>query len=157
MRSKPSPNIISEAALGVLLPAFAPIAPRHPAALRKRVMARVQRAVAHAKLIETIPAGDGDWAELLPKVHGKRVYTDGVAESWLIRLEPGAHAPAHDHPAAEECIVLQGSVRYLGGSTLNAGDYEVVQPGFHHTELVSDTGALVFLRYAAPLNQYVAI
>ncbi|MBL8525242.1 MAG: cupin domain-containing protein [Betaproteobacteria bacterium] len=157
MRKKSSLDVIPEATLGLLLPSLAPIAPRDPAALRQQVMARVQREAAHAQLIQTIPAGDGDWAELLPKVHGKRVYTDGVAESWLIRLDAGARAPAHDHPASEECIVLQGSVRYLGGSTLNAGDYEVVQPGFHHTELVSDTGALVFLRYAAPLNQYVAI
>jgi hypothetical protein len=33
----------------------------------------------------------------------------------------------------------------------------VVQPGAHHTELVSDTGALVFLRYALPLDRYIKL
>lgn len=157
MRKKSLPVVVSDAALEAVLPALSPIAPRRPATLRARIMTRVERDAINAQLIQTIPANDEGWSELVPKVHGKRVYTDGTAESWLIRLEAGARAPAHDHPASEECIVLQGSVRYIGGSTLNAGDYEVVQPGFHHTELVSDTGALVFLRYAAPLNQYVAI
>jgi len=157
MRRKSSVNVIADAALEALLPVLKPIAPRRGKALRARVMARVARDAMDAQLIQTIPAGDEGWAELIPKVHGKRVYTDGVAESWLIRLEAGARAPAHDHPAPEECIVLSGSVRYVGGSTLHAGDYEVVQPGFHHTELVSDAGALVFLRYGAPLNQYVPI
>jgi anti-sigma factor ChrR (cupin superfamily) len=157
MRKKPPTTVISDAALEGLLSALKPITPRRGKALRARIMARVERDAMEAQLIQTIPAGDEGWSELIPKVHGKRVYTDGVAESWLIRLEAGASAPAHDHPAPEECIVLSGSVRYVGGSTLHAGDYEVVQPGFHHTELVSDTGALVFLRYGAPLNQYVAI
>ena len=38
-----------------------------------------------------------------------------------------ARVLAHDHPAGEECIVPEGEVRYLGGSTLRAGDYEVAQ------------------------------
>ena len=28
----------------------------------------------------------------------------------MIRLEPGAWAPAHEHPADEECLVLEGLV-----------------------------------------------
>jgi anti-sigma factor ChrR (cupin superfamily) len=157
MRKKVFTAVIPDIALKALLTTLSPIAPRRPATLRARIMTRAEQEAINAQLIQTIPAGDEGWSELIPKVHGKRVYTDGTAESWLIRLEAGARAPAHDHPASEECIVLQGSVRYIGGSILHAGDYEVVQPGFHHTELVSDTGALVFLRYAAPLNQYVAI
>ena len=94
---------------------------------------------------------------MLPKVRAKLLYTDGTAQSYLVRLEPGARAPAHDHPASEECIVLEGEVRYLGGSTLRAGDYEVAHQGAHHTELVSDTGALVFLRYALPLENYIQL
>jgi quercetin dioxygenase-like cupin family protein len=105
----------------------------------------------------TIPAADDGWAELLPKVHAKLVYTDGTAQSYLVRLEPGARAPAHDHPGDEECVVLEGEVRYLGGSTLRAGDYECAPRGAHHTDLVSETGALVFLRYARPLGEYVRL
>ena len=135
-----------ERAFEELLLALKPVVPA--AALRANVLARVaHEAEADAmqgRAIVTVPASDDGWAELAPKVRGKRVFTDGVAESWLIRLAAGAHAPSHDHPAAEECLVLEGSIRYLDGSTLHAGDYEMVRPGAHHSELVSDTGASVF-------------
>jgi hypothetical protein len=140
-------------AIEALLLALAPIEPPGNAGLKRRVISRA----ASDTLMHTVAASDEGWAELIPKIHAKRVFTDGTAESWLVRLEAGARAPAHDHPGMEECVVLEGSVRYIGGSTLNAGDYEAVLPGAHHTELVSDTGALVFLRYAVPLDRYLQL
>ena len=130
----------------------------HKAALKQRVLSRIAvpaPAAARKPAIITIPASDEGWFEAIPKIHIKQVYTDGTAESYLVRLEPGARAPAHDHPGDEECVVLEGSVRYIGGSTLNAGDYEAVLAGARHSELVSDTGALVYLRYSQPLAGYL--
>ena len=95
------------------------------------------------------------WAEMLPGVHARLLQQVGTAQSWLVRLEPGARAPAHDHPDAEECVVLEGELQYIGGARLRAGDYQIAQRGAHHTELVSDVGALVFLRYAQPLENYL--
>lgn len=97
--------------------------------------------------------GDG-WVELLPKAHAKLLFTDGEAESYMIRLEPGAWAPAHEHPADEECLVLEGSL-WQGDVFLSAGDFHVARPGMKHGELRTDTGALVFIRYAKPLAQYI--
>lgn len=155
-KKQPAANL--ERAFGALLSGLKPVKP--PRALRAQVLANiahdVQARALQCRAILTVPASDEGWQDLLPKVRGKRVYTDGMAESWLIRLESGAHAPAHDHPGAEECLVLEGSIRYLRGSTLHAGDYEVVQPGAHHSDLVSDAGALVFLRYAQPLDRYIS-
>ncbi|MBL8519883.1 MAG: cupin domain-containing protein [Betaproteobacteria bacterium] len=151
---RPTP-VLPDSLLLALLDGLKPIAPRRD--LRQAVRDAVARDAARGAFITTVPMSGDGWTELIPKVHAKMVHTDGVAQSWLVRLEPGARAPAHDHPAPEECIVLEGSVRYLGGSTLNAGDYEVVQPGHHHTELVSDHGALVFLRYQLPLDRYLAL
>lgn len=152
----PAP-IRQERAFEELLLALTPVVPA--AALRGRVLARVahdaETDAMQGRAIVTVPASNAGWTDLAPKVRGKRVYTDGVAESWLIRLEAGAHAPSHDHPAAEECLVLEGAIRYLEGSTLHAGDYEMVRAGAHHSELVSDTGALLFLRYAQPLANYI--
>jgi quercetin dioxygenase-like cupin family protein len=147
-------TVLPEAIVAALCAAAAPAhpSPDRAAALRARVLAR-----AAAPGFVTIPASADGWVEVLPKVHAKLLHTDGTAQSYLVRLEPGARAPAHDHPAGEECIVLEGEVRYLGGSTLRAGDYEVAHKGAHHTELVSDTGALVFLRYALPLENYVKL
>ena len=97
--------------------------------------------------------GDG-WVEMLPKAHARLLYTDGEAESYMIRLEPGAWAPAHDHPADEECLVLEGSL-WQGDVFLTAGDFHVARPGDHHGDLRTDTGALVFIRYGKPLSQYL--
>ena len=94
------------------------------------------------------------WVELLPKAHAKLLFTDGVAESYMIRLEPGAWAPAHEHPADEECLVLAGTL-WQGDVFLKAGDFHVARPGMKHGELRTETGALVFIRYGKPLNQYL--
>ena len=94
------------------------------------------------------------WIELLPKAHAKLLFTDGAAESYMIRLEPGAWAPAHEHPADEECLVLEGSL-WQGDIYLKAGDFHVARPGVKHGELRTDTGALVFIRYGRPLGEYL--
>ena len=156
---------VPSAALDALLLQVKPVAPKkgRSAALKQRIVARISApgapapAAARKPAIITIPASDEGWFEAIPKIHIKQVYTDGTAESYLVRLEPGARAPAHDHPGDEECVVLEGSVRYIGGSTLNAGDYEAVLAGARHSELVSDTGALVYLRYSQPLAGYLQL
>lgn len=162
--SRSAPVALGEGRDGVLEALLLDLAPRKPVpkagtALKRRILARAGAPEATSPVpgIITVPASDEGWIEALPKIRIKRVYTDGTAESYLVRLEAGARAPAHDHPGDEECIVLEGSVRYAGGSTLNAGDYEAVLAGAHHTELISDTGALVFLRYAQPLAGYLKL
>ena len=99
---------------------------------------------------------DEGWVELLPKAHAKLLFTDGIAESYMIRLEPGAWAPAHEHPADEECLVLEGAL-WQGDVFLKAGDFHVARPGMKHGELGTDTGALVFIRYARPLGEYIRL
>jgi quercetin dioxygenase-like cupin family protein len=105
----------------------------------------------------TVRGGKEGWVELLPKIHAKLLATDGTAESYLVRLEPGARAPAHGHPDFEECVVLEGSIEYVGAERLQAGDYQAMRKGTHHPELVSETGALVFLRYARPVAEYIGL
>jgi hypothetical protein len=146
------PPVLPPELAAALAQALAPVElpPGRRSALRERVLQR-----ARAPRMITISADDAGWSEVMPKVHAKLVYTDGTAQSYLVRLEPGARTPAHDHPDVEECIVLEGEIRYLGGSTLRAGDYECARRGAHHSELVSETGALLFLRYARPLDQYI--
>jgi quercetin dioxygenase-like cupin family protein len=148
---------------GLLLTAMpVKLAAGRKAALKNRILAgaapkAAARPRARNPAIITVPASDQGWVEAMPKIHIKQVYTDGIAESYLVRLDPGARAPAHGHPGDEECVVLEGSIRYIGGSTLNAGDYEAVLAGGRHAELVSDSGALVYLRYSQPLAGYLQL
>lgn len=155
--AKTPENDLQTVVFDAILAALAPIQPVRAAAIGERVLARVREDAAAGRAVSAAVAEVGEWQDLLPLVRGKRVFTDGMAESWMFRLEPGARAPAHDHPGREECVVLEGSISYVGGSTLKAGDYEVMQPGVPHPELVSDTGALLFLRYALPLNRYIQL
>ncbi len=44
------------------------------------------------------------------------------APSILLKFEPGAKYPVHNHPGGEEVFVLEGQVKF-GNKNLSAGDY----------------------------------
>ena len=62
--------------------------------------------------------------------------------SSLVRFDPGARFPAHDHPAGEEVFVLEGEVQ-IGRHRLKAGDYLYAPPGVKHA--ASSERGCVFL------------
>ncbi len=131
--------------------------PARSAAIKARLFARVgdgrkQRAAAP---LVTVRADEG-WRELMPKIFAKRVYTDGWAESYLVRMEPGCCAPPHDHPEDEECAVLEGELM-IGDIRLRAGDFHIAHRGSSHGATTTATGALVMLRYAAPLSHFMTV
>jgi quercetin dioxygenase-like cupin family protein len=89
------------------------------------------------------------WVQLSKRMQVKVLNDDGVHLSWLLKLLPGGSLPAHDHAdGAEECMVLEGSLR-LNGELFKAGDYQIALPGSVHHEVASDEGSLVFLRSPA--------
>ena len=53
------------------------------------------------------------------------------APTFLLKFEPGATYPAHDHPAGEEVFVLEGEVTF-GKHHLQAGDYLYTPPSGKH-------------------------
>jgi quercetin dioxygenase-like cupin family protein len=64
--------------------------------------------------------------------------------TFMLRFEPGANYPYHNHPKGEELFVLEGSC-ILEGTTLSAGDYLYTPPGFKHS-VKSETGCtLLFI------------
>ena len=68
----------------------------------------------------------------------------GRAPSFLLRFEPGAKYPYHDHPAGEELFVLSGSC-LIEGATLDAGDYLHTPPGSKHS-VQTDTGCTLLFQ-----------
>lgn len=62
--------------------------------------------------------------------------------SALVRFDPGATFPAHDHPGGEEVFVLEGEIR-IGKHHLKAGDYLYTPPDGKHA--ASSEGGCVFL------------
>jgi anti-sigma factor ChrR (cupin superfamily) len=66
----------------------------------------------------------------------------------LLRMEPGASFPEHDHPEVEECFLLEGEVN-IDGHDYRPGDYVVAQAGTRHDTIVSVPGALLLLHWNA--------
>jgi len=127
-----------------LADALAPVEPagERAAALRARVLERVH---GEARPFVTVRSSEGNWQTLAPKVAIKMLDDDGRMQAFLIRLDPGGRIPGHHHSVDEQCVVLEGSVR-LGDVEAGAGDYHVALAGSTHGDIVSETGALLFLR-----------
>ena len=74
---------------------------------------------------------------------------DSGESASLVRLEPGASVPAHDHPAGEEVFVLEGEVR-IGLHHMKAGDYLYTPPDAKHAA-VSDGGCVFLVTLPKPV------
>jgi len=88
-----------------------------------------------AQLVRT---NESDWKPLNePGVSGISVKVlrfdkgTGRVPTFLLKFDPGATYPAHDHPAGEEVFVLEGEVTF-GKDHLMAGDYMYAPPGQKH-------------------------
>ncbi len=94
-----------------------------------------------------------DW-QLSPggEVLRKRLHRVGEAESGqvtsLVRFEPGASFPAHDHPGGEEILVLEGTFSDERGDW-PPGPYLLNPEGYRHAPY-STEGCLLFVK----LRQY---
>lgn len=152
---RPGPVLGAEL-LACLCEQQAPVVPSAGVAarLKARVLGQVRadtRAPTPADGLATITlkAGEGEWVQLGPKVKLKLLREDTDSRSFLLRLQPGAVLPPHDHPLEEECYVLEGEVRF-GDLVVQAGDYHLAPKGIPHGLVRSRTGALLFLRGANP-------
>lgn len=128
------------------------LTPQRSSAIKARLMQRVrQTRLPH---LTTIQADEGEWKPFLPKVRIKTLQQSGDSMSYLLRLEAGAILVPHDHPQDEECIVLEGEVRF-GDTVARAGAYHLAPKGMAHDAIFSDTGALLYLHGAIPAASQV--
>lgn len=95
----------------------------------------------------TIRADDGEWEELFAGVFKKALLVDKAegAESYLLRIDPGAVCPAHSHTKTEECLVLEGEM-IIGTARFAAGDYHAAPPKIPHLPITSETGTVLYVR-----------
>lgn len=87
------------------------------------------------------------WEPLFERgIHYKGIYVkslrydagSGRSKTILLKFEPGAVYPYHNHPGGEEVFVLEGSV-LIEGALLEQGDYLYTPPGFKHA-VTTETG-----------------
>ena len=77
-----------------------------------------------------------------------RIDKETGQQAVLLRMEPGAHYPAHLHPGGEDVYVLEGTVQ-LGAETLHSGDYLYTPPGGIHAAW-SPQGCVLFIVVGQP-------
>ncbi len=143
-----APALAEGSALETLLLGLTPIEP--PAdrthSLRDRVLAVTRESAGPRLQNRTIPAEDGQWLRIFPKVEMKVLQDTPACKTVLYRFEPGGVLPAHHHHGEEECIVLEGAAQ-LGDVHVRRGDYHLAFENTDHMEVRSPTGAVLFVRH----------
>lgn len=90
------------------------------------------------------------WQPLIEKdVHYKGISVislrydeeQGRSTTILLKFEPGATYPYHNHPAGEEIYVLSGEA-IVENTTLASGDYLYTPPNFKHA-VSTNTGCIM--------------
>ncbi len=77
-----------------------------------------------------------------------RLYNDGNASAALIRYQPGAKVPHHQHTGFEHIIVLAGSQTDINGEH-QAGTLVINPPQSSHS-VASEAGCIVLVIWEKP-------
>ena len=136
-------------AVGELLEGDLALPPHH---IRDAVMAQAESEAAErardpAEEVLLIRAEDGAWQPTgFPGIDVRRLHAaaDGNSTTLLLRFAPGASYPPHDHSAAEECLILEGTI-LVDGETLGRGDFQRLPAGTRHGVTRSGDGAVVLI------------
>lgn len=93
----------------------------------------------------TIGVEDGVWEAIGDGVDSKTLCRDGEMVSRFIRLQVGASLPANRCAGEEECMMLEGDA-FFGDRLVCAGDFHLTPAEGERAVLMSDSGALLFVR-----------
>lgn len=107
--------------------------------------ARIADDLAPAPRGPRVRLAEGRWRTLSAGVQVKRLWG---REGFLLRCEPGAVVPPHDHAAFEHATVIAGDL-VSEGETFGPGDYLGTPAGGAHEAWTTRTGCIVLVAYAA--------
>lgn len=148
--SDPPPTPPLDDDIAAMLDAAVPAEPLDAAAharVKRRLLTRIAEDCTPRH--RTLQRDEGTWRELGGGLAMKVLHRDGDTMSYLVRMAPGSQLPPHRHPADEECVVLEGAVR-IGTLTVGPGGFHLGVKDVLHEAIVSDAGALIYLRGAVP-------
>jgi anti-sigma factor ChrR (cupin superfamily) len=116
-----------------------------PPTLRARVLERIAASPISRDEMTLVRSGDSPWIALA---------APGVEVRWLlgrktllVRMQPGAVFPEHEHRQVEQCYVLEGSVTDADGVTVHAGDFICMPAGITHRPIHTATGCVFLIAY----------
>jgi len=96
----------------------------------------------------TVRAGEGGWQTIALGVERKILYRTEGRITYLIRGQPGASLPGHEHDDDEEIYVLSGDLT-MGALTLRAGDFHLARRGVKHPTATTAEGCMLLISAAA--------
>jgi anti-sigma factor ChrR (cupin superfamily) len=95
--------------------------------------------------LKLVRASDSPWVAL--GAPGVEVRPLLGRKTLLVRMQPGAAFPEHEHRQVEQCYVLEGSVTDSDGITAYAGDFVCMPADITHTLIHTDTGCVFLIAY----------
>jgi len=113
-----------------------------PAHVRERLLAATRKPTRY-----TAWAASAEWIETgVPGIRARILAVDTARSvvTMVLRAEPGAVYPSHQHHGPEECFVISGSV-VIDGRVLRAGDFHHADSDSEHAEIFTTEGAEVLL------------
>jgi mannose-6-phosphate isomerase-like protein (cupin superfamily) len=125
-----------------MLPWAAPDA-KPSAGLRQRILDSVTKKERRKPVGLLVKPDDTPWITSAPGIETRMLYSD---KTMLVRMAAGTVLPEHPHIHAEQCLVLEGSIR-TEKVTAYAGDFTYMPAGSNHPPLYSDTGCLLLIAY----------
>jgi anti-sigma factor ChrR (cupin superfamily) len=115
-------------------------------AVKEKLMARIA-AEAQYRPAVCVRATQGDWvASGVPGIAIKSLYQDPASglSTVLVRMDPSTTYPEHRHIEAEQCLVLQGDLRWED-LEYRAGDFVVARAGSIHPRLTTEHGNMLLI------------
>ncbi len=116
-----------------------------PPSLKDRVMAANRPLLADPMII--VRSSEGEWKPTgMDGITSKLLFYDQESDcaTFLLRMQPGSVLLPHCHSRNEQCLVLEGDVRFQA-TVLRAGDYECARKGSNHGPITTDQGCLLLL------------
>ena len=99
-----------------------------------------------------VNVNDMPWQDATtPGIKFKVLYRDATtgAQTLLLKFEPGAKTPLHQHTGLEQTFVLQGSMSDHDG-TISAGNFVWRQAGSVHQAQSGEDGSLHIAFFSSP-------
>lgn len=114
--------------------------------LKERVMNRAFSSCPEGG--ETARNSELDWVSVTDNLDVKILTQDleKKVQTAYWRMKPGAVIPSHYHESDEDCLVLEGDIRF-GEHVLFSGDFHTMKKGTVHPEMHTISGALLYLRH----------
>jgi len=119
-----------------------------PADLFGRIKSAIAAEAADLPGTITVRAGEGGWQTIARGIERKILYRMEGRVTYLIRGQPGARLPGHEHDDDEEIYVLLGDLT-MGPLTLRAGDFHLARRGVQHPTATTAEGCMLLVSAAA--------